>query len=121
MEPLDPLLLRTRRHFFRDCGVGLGAMALDSLLSGTTRAAGSGSNTGTGDRAPLRDWRDLLADYRKQAVFIVIGLVVLWYFSDSARGALQIGAFSWSHVVGLTFGLGLVIGPAFWVWWHERE
>jgi hypothetical protein len=28
----NPLLLRTRRHFFRDCGIGLGAMALASLL-----------------------------------------------------------------------------------------
>jgi hypothetical protein len=33
MEPLDPLLLRTRRHFFRDCGIGLGTVALASLLS----------------------------------------------------------------------------------------
>jgi len=29
---IDPLLLQTRRHFFRECGVGLGAMALGSLL-----------------------------------------------------------------------------------------
>src|SRR5712692_6407242 len=28
----DPLLNRTRRHFFRDCGVGLGAIALTSVL-----------------------------------------------------------------------------------------
>ncbi|HVK10713.1 MAG TPA: DUF1501 domain-containing protein [Gemmataceae bacterium] len=28
----DPLLHTTRRHFFRDCGVGLGAMALGSML-----------------------------------------------------------------------------------------
>src|SRR4051795_156134 len=26
-------LARTRRHFFRDCGVGVGAMALSSLLA----------------------------------------------------------------------------------------
>jgi hypothetical protein len=39
MEPVDPLLVRTRRHFFRDCGVGLGAMALGSLLGGETGAA----------------------------------------------------------------------------------
>jgi hypothetical protein len=32
MDRIDPLLAVTRRHFFRDCGVGLGAMALDSLL-----------------------------------------------------------------------------------------
>ena len=29
----------TRRHFFRECGVGLGSMALTSLLAGTARAA----------------------------------------------------------------------------------
>ena len=28
-----PALARTRRHFFRDCGVGVGAMALASLLA----------------------------------------------------------------------------------------
>src|SRR5262245_48131782 len=33
MDPLDPLLAVTRRHFFRECGVGLGAMALGSLLA----------------------------------------------------------------------------------------
>lgn len=32
-------LARTRRHFFRDCGVGVGAMALGSLLSRDARAA----------------------------------------------------------------------------------
>src|SRR5262245_24390060 len=30
----DPLLLRTRRHFFRDCALGLGALALADLLRG---------------------------------------------------------------------------------------
>jgi hypothetical protein len=29
----DPLLLRTRRHFFKNCAVGLGSMALASLLN----------------------------------------------------------------------------------------
>src|SRR5271170_4241620 len=37
MTPSDPdretTLARTRRHFFRDCGVGVGAMALGSLLA----------------------------------------------------------------------------------------
>jgi hypothetical protein len=32
MERINPLLFRTRRHFFHDCGIGLGAMALASLL-----------------------------------------------------------------------------------------
>ncbi len=35
----DPLLLQTRRHFFRDCGVGLGTMALTSLLGPRVGAA----------------------------------------------------------------------------------
>jgi hypothetical protein len=42
MGPIDPLLLRTRRHFFRDCGIGLGTMALASLLRGETAAADAG-------------------------------------------------------------------------------
>jgi hypothetical protein len=33
MQPHDPLLLQTRRHFFRDCAVGVGSMALASLLN----------------------------------------------------------------------------------------
>src|SRR5262245_10111487 len=33
MSPANPLLLRTRRHFFHDCALGLGSMALASLLS----------------------------------------------------------------------------------------
>src|SRR5690242_11729799 len=34
------LLLQTRRHFFAECGIGLGSMALGSLLGGrNTRAA----------------------------------------------------------------------------------
>jgi hypothetical protein len=32
MEPVNPLLLQTRRHFFRDCALGLGSLALTSLL-----------------------------------------------------------------------------------------
>jgi len=38
-DAMDPLLHRTRRHFFRDCAVGVGSMALTSLL----RADGPGS------------------------------------------------------------------------------
>jgi hypothetical protein len=33
MNEQDPLLQRTRRHFFRDFGIGLGSMALASLLN----------------------------------------------------------------------------------------
>src|SRR5437764_170433 len=32
-------LARTRRHFFRDCGVGLGSIALGTLLAKDTRGA----------------------------------------------------------------------------------
>ena len=32
MHPVSPLLHQTRRHFFRDCAVGLGSVALTSLL-----------------------------------------------------------------------------------------
>ena len=34
----------TRRHFFRDCGIGVGAIALSDLLSGKTSAAATSSN-----------------------------------------------------------------------------
>src|SRR5438132_14435179 len=33
MNPRDNLLLQTRRHFFGECALGLGSMALASLLS----------------------------------------------------------------------------------------
>ncbi|MEO2092067.1 MAG: DUF1501 domain-containing protein, partial [Gemmataceae bacterium] len=39
MPPTPPLLADTRRHFFRDCGVGLGSMALASLLARDSSAA----------------------------------------------------------------------------------
>ena len=34
-------LVRTRRHFFHDCGVGVGAMALGALLAKDSHAAGT--------------------------------------------------------------------------------
>ena len=34
MNPIPPLLRSTRRHFFERCGVGLGSMALGSMLGG---------------------------------------------------------------------------------------
>jgi hypothetical protein len=40
MSSMNPLLLTTRRHFFQDCAVGLGSIALASLLNaGRTKAA----------------------------------------------------------------------------------
>ena len=47
MDPRPDLLRRTRRHFFADCGLGLGAMALASL-------AGEGA-AGAGDLATAAD------------------------------------------------------------------
>ncbi|WP_169972710.1 DUF1501 domain-containing protein [Tautonia rosea] len=41
LAALESLRAVTRRHFFRDCGVGLGKIALASLLAGGTRAIGS--------------------------------------------------------------------------------
>jgi hypothetical protein len=39
MPPEDPLLLRTRRHFFQECALGLGSFALASLLNEGRAAA----------------------------------------------------------------------------------
>ncbi len=39
MPRIDPLLVQTRRHFFRDCGVGIGSIALASLLQLETACA----------------------------------------------------------------------------------
>jgi hypothetical protein len=33
MSSINPLFLRTRRHFFQECGLGLGSLALASLLN----------------------------------------------------------------------------------------
>src|SRR5437899_1483331 len=41
MNPSEQLITQTRRHFFSQCGLGLGSMALASLLdSRQARAAG---------------------------------------------------------------------------------
>jgi hypothetical protein len=37
MSQMDNLLHRTRRHFFKDCAVGIGAMSLASMLAGEQR------------------------------------------------------------------------------------
>ena len=39
MAELNPALDRTRRHFFRDCGLGVGKIALASLLMNEERQA----------------------------------------------------------------------------------
>ncbi|MFN6051043.1 MAG: DUF1501 domain-containing protein, partial [Planctomycetia bacterium] len=32
MQQLDPLLAQTRRHFFKDCAMGLGSLALADIM-----------------------------------------------------------------------------------------
>src|SRR5436309_1554206 len=51
MDNLPPLLRQTRRHFFRQCGLGLGTMALASLLD-ADRGLGAGRPTVTNPLAP---------------------------------------------------------------------
>ena len=47
MPNQDPsLLLRTRRHFFQDCGLGLGAVALSSLLGDSAEASTASASGG---------------------------------------------------------------------------
>jgi len=49
---MDQQLARTRRHFFSDCGVGLGSMALGSLLHRDATAAQSPTTPRRGHHAP---------------------------------------------------------------------
>lgn len=51
---LNDLAQRTRRHFFQDCGVGVGAMALSSLLAGESRAAQMAPAAARDPMAPRR-------------------------------------------------------------------
>jgi hypothetical protein len=54
-EPVNPLLIRTRRQFFADCAVGVGSLALTSLLA---EAAGASVGVGRGGaraRGPAPD------------------------------------------------------------------
>ncbi|MFN0086859.1 MAG: DUF1501 domain-containing protein [Blastocatellia bacterium] len=44
--------LLTRRHFFRECGVGLGSIALASLLRGDSIAQGPGANNPLAPKRP---------------------------------------------------------------------
>src|SRR5262245_59040432 len=39
----SPLLYQTRRHFFRDCAVGIGSLALTTLLNDNHLSAGEAS------------------------------------------------------------------------------
>ncbi len=55
-------LLKTRRHFFRDCQMGIGAMALSSLLADDTSA-------GTAP-APLAPRETHFEPYAKSVIFL---------------------------------------------------
>jgi hypothetical protein len=53
MDHFNPVLLQTRRHFFRDCAIGLGSMALASLVrDGHAPAAESSQASVTNPQAP---------------------------------------------------------------------
>ncbi len=56
-EPAARLQARTRRHFFRDCGVGVGKIALASLMVEAHRARGGSSQ---GEGTPPRGAANLL-------------------------------------------------------------
>jgi hypothetical protein len=68
MEPLNPLLLRTRRHFFHDCGVGLGTMALASLLRG--QAFGAEADRQPQPANPLAPKRPHFPPKAKAVIFL---------------------------------------------------
>lgn len=53
MEDLSGLQLRTRRQFFQDCGVGVGKIALASLLAQGGRCLGAGDAGFVSPTAPL--------------------------------------------------------------------
>ncbi len=57
----------TRRWFFQECGVGLGAVALNSLLGGTLARSASGA-VATGD--PLAPKRPHFAPKAKRVIFL---------------------------------------------------
>jgi len=53
MNPLDEFnRARTRRHFFHDCGIGVGKIALASLLAESLRTPASGAPRGPNAPAP---------------------------------------------------------------------
>ena len=53
-ENLNPLRQVTRRHFFQDCAVGIGAIALNWLIQSEAAAATSAQSTPSGPLTPRR-------------------------------------------------------------------
>ena len=74
MPPYDPsarssnLLARTRRHFFADCGVGVGKIALASLMART--ASASSDDEATGDAAGADPKRPHFAPRAKRVIYL---------------------------------------------------
>ena len=52
MSPHDPVLSQTRRHFFRNCGVGVGTAALASLLAREAQGADASRSGAVNPLAP---------------------------------------------------------------------
>jgi hypothetical protein len=63
---LDPLLQQTRRHFFQDCALGLGKIALGSLLADKVTAAPQTAGAGN----PLAARRSHHAAKAKNVIFL---------------------------------------------------
>ncbi len=71
----DPLLLQTRRHFFKDCAIGLGSMALTSLLN-------------EGRAAPAPQFLNPLAS--RQPHFTAKAKAVIYLFMAGAPSQLEL-------------------------------
>src|SRR5438132_1227439 len=86
---MDPLLLQTRRHFFGQCSVGVGSMALASLL-GRDAPAQSFVNTGSPQfgRPSMGSWVTYGIGSESQSL---PGFVVLQSGPRGPRG----GALNW--------------------------
>jgi hypothetical protein len=61
----DPLLLQTRRHFFRNCGLGIGSLGLASLLRGE-----EGKPASTLDPNPLAVKKPHFAAKAKSVIYL---------------------------------------------------
>jgi hypothetical protein len=68
MDLIDPLLAVTRRHFFHDCGVGLGAMALGSLFA--RDGLGAASSRARESANPLAPKQPHFAPKAKSVIFL---------------------------------------------------
>src|SRR5262245_2411192 len=68
MNPADPLRMQTRRHFFRDCAVGLGALGLTSLLRGEEDRGGK--PPGSPDPNPLAPKKPHFPAKAKRVIYL---------------------------------------------------